>query len=309
MAAFGGDLYVSTDNILGTQVWRTAGVGGPPYTDWEQVNENGFGDYGESCPSMAVWGSYLYVGTYNDIYSCQVWRTDGTGATPAWEQVNEDGFGEPYGCVKASSMAVYGNQLYVGTDESSGGCMVWRTSGAGGPPFTDWQQVNTSGFGSTSNTDAPSMAVYNGKLYAGTSNASGCQVWSYDGSSWSGAGSGGLGNASNLTACSLAGYNGKLYASTSNASGCEIRSSTGGTSWSLANTAGFGSAGNQQAWTLATNDFALLAGTYNAPAGCDVWLTGTFAGFSLYFAEGYTGAGFQEYLCLGQPGDAPWRSR
>ncbi len=24
-----------------------------------------------------------------------------------------------------------------------------------------------------------------------------------------------------------------------------------------------------------------------------------------YFAEGYTGAGFQEYLCLGQPGDAP----
>ena len=27
------------------------------------------------------------------------------------------------------------------------------------------------------------------------------------------------------------------------------------------------------------------------------------AGFTFYFAEGYTGAGFQEYLCLGNPGD------
>ncbi len=30
--------------------------------------------------------------------------------------------------------------------------------------------------------------------------------------------------------------------------------------------------------------------------------------YSFYFAEGYTGAGFQEYLCLGNPGTTPWRS-
>ncbi len=31
----------------------------------------------------------------------------------------------------------------------------------------------------------------------------------------------------------------------------------------------------------------------------------TFAEIAFYFAEGYTGPGFQEYLCLGQPGDTP----
>ncbi len=31
----------------------------------------------------------------------------------------------------------------------------------------------------------------------------------------------------------------------------------------------------------------------------------TFVEIAFYFAEGYTGENFQEYLCLGQPGDAP----
>jgi len=31
----------------------------------------------------------------------------------------------------------------------------------------------------------------------------------------------------------------------------------------------------------------------------------TFVEIAFYFAEGYTGEGFQEYLCLGQPGDTP----
>ena len=50
---------------------------------------------------------------------------------------------------------------------------------AGGPPFDDWVQVNTDGFGDPNNTEIGGKVIeYDGYLYAGTSNnATGGEVW------------------------------------------------------------------------------------------------------------------------------------
>ena len=48
--------------------------------------------------------------------------------------------------------------------------VIWRTAAVGGPPFTDWTQANTDGFGEGSSHTAYIMIVYNGFLYTSASN-------------------------------------------------------------------------------------------------------------------------------------------
>jgi len=53
-------LYVAVDNIGGaTQIWRTAAVGGSPFTDWTQINTNGFADINNYCADLAVYNNVL----------------------------------------------------------------------------------------------------------------------------------------------------------------------------------------------------------------------------------------------------------
>jgi len=99
-------------------VWRSSDG-----TSWNQVNTDGFGDAANYyANSMAVFGSYLYVGTYNFTDAYEVWRSsDGTG----WNPVNTDGFGDANNGI-ASSMAVFSSYLYVGTYNFTDGCEVFR---------------------------------------------------------------------------------------------------------------------------------------------------------------------------------------
>ena len=129
-------LYAGTGNVFkGCQIWRTNAVGTPPF-NWEKVNDtDGFGDSkNHHAVSMVVFDDYLYVGTSTDKYSeppysCEVWRTAAIGDIPFndWEQVNADGFGDP-GNGGVASMAVFDNQLYVGTGNNNG-CEVWCFDG------------------------------------------------------------------------------------------------------------------------------------------------------------------------------------
>ena len=59
---------------------------------WNQVNADGFGDGdNRGAYSMAVFGDYLYVGTYHRSPSgAEVWRNS---HDTTWNQVNTDGFG------------------------------------------------------------------------------------------------------------------------------------------------------------------------------------------------------------------------
>lgn len=94
MSVFGDYLYVGTYNAsTGGEIWRTKGLGGPPFTDWEQANADGFGDANNSsAASGVVFEDNLYVGTWNNTTGGQIWRSP-DGAT--WQQVNTNGFGDP----------------------------------------------------------------------------------------------------------------------------------------------------------------------------------------------------------------------
>ncbi len=176
-----------------------------------------------------------------------------------WGQVNTDGFGNTNN-FSAFSMAVYGNQLYVGTWNNSDGCEVWRRDGSG---TGDWTQINTDGFGNSSNRGAHAMAVYNDRLYVGTANnTNGFEVWEYDGSSWTQVASGGLGDNGNTWASSMVVHDGKLYLGTSWQAGVFTYD---GSAWTQINVNGFGDSDNQAVRSLAVYDGKVYAGVTTTP--------------------------------------------
>jgi hypothetical protein len=305
MAVYGSRLYVGTrDPAAGCKVcsfdgvtWRQEIGQGTPGTP----TGPGFGDAANNdVPSMAVLGDCLYAGTYNPG-GCQVWRCDGS----SWERVAEGGFGDAdnHG---AASMAVYFQNLYVGTfnNDYASGCQVWSYDGV------TWRQEigqgapgtpTGPGFGDGNNRKAASMAVYDYGLYVGTydsSGGSGCQVWSFDGANWTKVAGEGFGAASNLAASSMAAGGLDLYVGTYNEdSGCEVWRFDGA-HWHREGSGGFSGAGNKAAGAMALEGAELAVGT-QCEYGCQVWRAQ--ASTVLYFAEGYTGSGFREYLCLGNP--------
>jgi hypothetical protein len=305
MAVYGSELYVGTrDPDAGCKVLSFDGA------SWEQeVGQGtagtptaaGFGDAGNNdVPSMAVLDGRLYAGTYNPA-GCQVWSYDGT----TWERVAEEGFGDAdnYG---ASSMAVYSQNLYVGTfnNDYTAGCQVWSFDGDSWTQEVGQGAAGTPigpGFGDANNRKASAMAVYDYGLYVGTydsSGGSGCQVWSYDGANWTQVAGGGFGTMSNLAASSMAASGLDLYVGTYNEdSGCEVWRFDGA-DWHGEGSGGFGDAANKAAGDMVMEGAALSVGT-ECEDGCQVW--STQASTTFYFAEGYTGSGFQEYLCLGNP--------
>lgn len=305
MAVYSSRLFVGTRNpAQGCQVWSYDGI------SWTQeVGQGaagtpagpGFGDSGNTdVSSMAVMDGRLYAGTYNSA-GCQVWSYDGN----TWKRVADKGFGDAdnYG---AASMAVYFNSLYVGTfnDDYTSGCQVWSYDGETWSQEVGQGAAGTPagpGFGDSNNRRAASMAVYNSGLYVGTydsSGGSGCQVWAFDGANWTRVGSGGFGSPSNLTASCMAAGGLDLYVGTYNEDhGCEVWRYDG-EDWSREGYGGFASAGNVSVTAMLLQGADLFTGT-QCEEGCQVWRTRAFS--PLYFAEGYTGVGFQEYLCLGNP--------
>ncbi|MBC7252362.1 MAG: hypothetical protein H5T72_00125 [Actinobacteria bacterium] len=312
MAVFDSRLYVTVRNaVQGCSIWSYNG------SNWTQVvgqgapgtpTGPGFGEAGNvDVPAMAVFGGRLYAGTYNEA-GCQVWRHDGQ----TWSRVASGGFGDPrnYG---VSSMAVYNGRLYVGTysNDYSSGCQVWSYDGH------SWIQVvgqgapgtpTGPGFGETYNRKASSMTVYDAGLYVGTydsSGSKGCEIWSYDGANWTRVAAAGIGDAGNLGAVSMVAGGVDLYVGTFNDdSGCQVWRFDG-TDWVREAAGGFGYPGNVSATSLLLDGEKVLAGTQNQE-GLEVWSLRALQ--VLYFAEGYTGEGFDEYLCLGNPHAVPVRT-
>jgi hypothetical protein len=270
MAVFGSYLYVGTFNWLDScEVWRS--IDGDT---WDQVVGDEDGDIGNGfgnarnrvASSMAVFGSYLYVGTWNPPDGCEVWRSS-NGTT--WNPVKTGGFSDANNWY-ASSMAVFGSYLYVGTQNDTGGCEVWRSNDG-----TTWNQVNTDGFdGDANNEDALSMAVFGSYLYVGTQNdTGGCEVWrSSDGTTWNQVNNDGFDDANNITARSISIFGSYLYVGTGNdTAGCEVWRSSNGTTWNPVNTDGFGDSNNSGAYAMPVFGSYLYVGTGNDTAGCEVW--------------------------------------
>ena len=133
-----------------------------------------------------------------------------------------DGFGD--GKNYGNSFEVFNNALYLGTGNVIAGAQVRRCTACDG---SDWAQVNTNGFGDTSNLGAHLIA-FDGKLYAFTSEfwgamEEGTEVFvTQNGTTWVPMPIHGWGDSNNQNAYGLV-YNNSLYlGSGNNANGGEI---------------------------------------------------------------------------------------
>ena len=172
MIEYNSLLYVSIENTAqGVEIWSYDGVDA-----WTQANDDGFGTTDNiGARSMIVYNGNLYVGTENYNTGAEVFQYV-SGVT--WAQVNSDGFGDRWNN-SVKSMVVFDGDLFACTWNSTTGGEVWSTAGAGGPPFTDWEQVVAEGFGDVENIYANSMAVTD-TLYVGTFNdITGTEIWQF----------------------------------------------------------------------------------------------------------------------------------
>jgi hypothetical protein len=303
MEVHAGKLYVGTLNLYfsglsiasnGGEVWSYDGV-----ATWARDYSSGFGSTSNiGVASLKEYSGSLYAGTMTaatsfglDVLSgsasigltslgCQLWR-QGSGV---WTKLADNGLGQPTN-MAAMCMEVYGGNLWVGTLgaditinvnfstltvtgatwESHGLCL-YSYNGANLVPRIQ------NGFESTNEVGALSMS---------TCTAGGQQLLVV------GAGrTGGGGGATDMTSM-LRAYD--------------------GSNWYQAASDGFGNAKNMGVMSMLFTGGTLWAGTLNADQGCEIWsvtpnqpteplVTNTF-----YFAEGYTGSNFQEYICLGNP--------
>ena len=119
--------------LLAVILFMSPGIASAAVLPWEaMVNSTfsgtrspGFGnEANQFVSSMATFGDYLYVASYNDDQGTEIWRTNnGT----SWEQVNEDGFGAH--ATSLSILAVFNDHLYAFPSVLAPGTVVaaWRT--------------------------------------------------------------------------------------------------------------------------------------------------------------------------------------
>ncbi len=193
-----------------TQVSGTVGtIGGNTTTNIASVS------------ASAIYNGSLYVGTYKDAAgSAEIYRYNGSGTS--WTLVSTSTPGQiatggTTGIASVSAMTVMDGYLYVGTSKVNG-AEVYRYDG------TNWVRVSSTTAGTiktggTAKIDGiASLAVYQGRIYAGTREAAAAQLYRYDG----GVGGWSLLNATAGTfvatntvtvnaVSSMAVYNGVLY--------------------------------------------------------------------------------------------------
>ncbi|MFH1151199.1 MAG: DUF5719 family protein [Actinomycetota bacterium] len=186
------------------------------------------------------------------------------GSIGTWQRSAAGGFGAGKTTTGAVPLVVFGNELYVGVADSAG-CSVRKKVGG------TWPVVGQAGLGDPDNTAVTSFAVYDGSLYAGTTNTSdGCRVLRLESGNWVDVAPPGFGDKANMSAATmLAAGDGKLYVGTANldmssfqSNGAEIHS-WDGAAWSAGSEipAGFGDTENEAVSAMAEYDGKLYAGT------------------------------------------------
>lgn len=112
------------------------------------------------------------------LLSLHVFTQDASASV--FNQINEDGFGNLHttGGLERQTMAVFQGKLYVGAANRNDGAVLMAFD------EKNWVQAAKNGFGSPANTAITCLFATEKKLYAGTSNKSGGEVWEYDGTAW-----------------------------------------------------------------------------------------------------------------------------
>ena len=181
------NLYAGTFNpVTGCEVWAFDG------TDWTQSVGNqppaliasGFGSTDNfSSPDMQEYEGKLYVGTQNDVNGCEVWSFDtvnwtrrwGPSPPPPWAPVSAMPPTPPPGVCTST---IPGSSLgrTTGPVARYGASTAWVEPGCGRGVAADY---TGPGFGDAANQAAVSAATFGNRMYIGTSNPNGYQLYSY----------------------------------------------------------------------------------------------------------------------------------
>ena len=148
-------------------------------------------------------------------------------AAPAWQQANSSGFGDPQAS-EVSALEAFNGYLYAGTSNPTDGARIFRSQDG-----VTWTPVTQPGFGNPHDTAPPAildLAVFNGRLYAGTGRGNASQIWrTLNGVIWAPVDVTGFSDPDNVDVTALAAYGGKIYAGVTNqVSGAQIWSSFSG---------------------------------------------------------------------------------
>ena len=181
-----------------------------------------------------------------------------------------------------SASVKFNGQIFVGTSDTSGnGAKVLASSNG-----TDWNQVNSDGWGDNTNTIVSALGTFNNYLYAGTTRAGGAEIWRCSAASgcneqadWAQVCFAGWGTG-NTAISSFYEFNNWFYAGTFNAgAGLEIRRCDvcdNNADWDPVDAGVFG-LNNIDAPSMTTFGGNLFVGTYNG-AGSQVHYCSTCAG-------------------------------
>ena len=145
--------------------------------NWERVLSFDDDPLIESIQSLAVFKDQLYAAAADWYEGGTVWRSkDGS----RWQRVSQPGFGTQTNYMVAY-LYPYQDKLYAGTgcpewhnysEDNCGVSMIYRSEDG-----KKWEAVDTTGFGDQDNQYVPIFAEFQGKLYAGTYNPKGSQIW------------------------------------------------------------------------------------------------------------------------------------
>ena len=306
---FGKGYDVGVDDLLAFKDKLYAGVWNstphPPYTDtggeiwrssdgeaWEEVMSGGFGDrYNGEIFSLAVFDGRLFAATwsYTSAHGAEIWRS-ATGDAGDWTRVVDNGLGEAANSAVLDMIPVNGH-LYASTynwdkpARISHGADIWRTADG-----EHWEKVMTGGFGDANNYAISRMAVFEGSLYASTSNwdaqqhrFGSSQIWRCplssgcdENSDWTEIVSNGFGDSGN-NRINVFATDHMLYAVTANRrTGVQVWRSASGDAgdWQQMIADGFGDANNGATYwghAIAAYQGNLFIGTENRANGGEVW--------------------------------------
>ena len=147
---------------------------------------------------------------------------------------------------------------------------------------SDWEQVNTNGFGDPQTGEVTAVEAFNGFLYAGTYNPidpaplyDGAQIFrSTDGATWTAVTLPGFGNAHDIAPPAIQDFvvfNNQLYAGTGRGNASQIWRSSNGTIWAPMDVTGFSDPDNVDVGSLAVYNGMIYAGITNQVTGAQIW--------------------------------------
>lgn len=185
VASFGGTLRLGAkNNSTVTQQNTWTAISNTP----GQIDASGTSAIA-SISAMATYNGSVYVGTFKGLSTAgeaEIYRYDGTGSN--WTKVTQVAAGTiasggTSAIASVSAMTIFDGRLYAGTSKINS-AEVYRYEGG-----TSWTKVSATTAGTIGGAGTPtagidgvsSMAVYNGRLYAGTSDGARAELYRYDG--------------------------------------------------------------------------------------------------------------------------------